>query len=39
MTHKNYSSIDGKEVGGKANEMLCKLRTKVIDKFLQKTEK
>lgn len=33
------SSIDGKEVGGKANEMLCKLRTKVIDKFLQKTEK
>ena len=33
------SSIDKKEVGGKANEMLSKLRAKVINDFLQKTEK
>lgn len=33
------SSIDKKEVGGKANDLLSKLRTKVINDFLQSTEK
>ena len=33
------SSIDKKEVGGQANELLSKLRTKVINDFLQRTEK
>ena len=33
------SSIDGKSVGGMANELLCKLRTKVVNEFLDKTEK
>ena len=33
------SSIDKKEVGGKANDLLSKLRTKVLNDFLQSTEK
>ena len=33
------STIDGKQVGGKAYEILEALRSKVINEFLDKTEK